>query len=162
MKSMSMVDQGMSRLYCVCRCSNRLAELLEAVDPHLRRRKRVAPGDQADAFFGVIRFLAKRGDGVRRNHHGLENHLDRNGGSGIEGLGDLLRMLSDGLEGLRPVKVLAAGDKPNFALLKIRVHELENSTHDKSVCPIPAMLSWNGVSKVKALKAYGVSRRSRA
>ena len=71
-------------------------------------------------------------------------------------------MLRDGLERLWPVEVLATRDKPNFALLKIRVHELENSTHGKSVCPIPAMLSWNGVSKVKALEASGVSRRSRA
>ena len=49
MKSMSIVDQGMSRLNCVCRCSERLLQHPQPGDPHLGRRERVHPRDEADA-----------------------------------------------------------------------------------------------------------------
>ncbi len=102
---------------------DRFAELLEAVDPHLRRREGVAPGDEADASGGVVRGLAKFRHGVRRNHHRLENDFDRNRGRGVERLGDFLRMFGDGLERFRPVKMLAAGDEPDFVLLEVDVHK---------------------------------------
>jgi hypothetical protein len=72
----------------------------------------VHPGDEPDA--GVIRvgFAAQRPDidGVRQ--HRLKNYFDRNDAIGIQADSDLLRMLRDLREGLRPVEVLTSGDKP--------------------------------------------------
>ena len=67
-----------------------LAQLLDAIDPHFRRRERVTPGDEADALRRVVRCHAERGDGVGRNHHGLEDDFHRNRGRGIKRLGNFL------------------------------------------------------------------------
>ena len=98
---------------------HRFAQRLEAVDPHLGRRERMAPGDEADAVFGVVGLLAKRSDVIRRGHHRFEDDLDRNGGRGIERLGDFLRMFRDGLEGFGAVEMLTASDEPDFKLFQI-------------------------------------------
>ena len=104
--------------------SDGFAQLLEAVDPHLRRRERVTPSDEADAVLGVVRRLAKFRDGIGRNHDGLEHDLHGNRGCGVERLGYFLRMFRDGLQRFRAVKVLAAGDEPDFELLEFDVHKL--------------------------------------
>ena len=82
----------------------------------------MAPRDQPDALGGVIRRLAQFGDRVRRDEHRLEHHLDRDGRGDIQRLRNFLRMLRHGLEGFRSVQMLAAGDKPDFKLLQVDVH----------------------------------------
>jgi hypothetical protein len=84
----------------------------------------MTPVDQADAVSGIVGSLAEFGNGVRRDHHRLENNLNRNGGGGVEGPGDFLGMFGDRLEGFWTVKVLAASDEPDFKLFKINSHSL--------------------------------------
>jgi hypothetical protein len=76
----------------------------------------VAPGNEADAVGRIVCLLAKRGDVIRRGHHRFEDHLHRDGGSAVERPRDFLRVGGHLLQGLGPIKVLAAGDKPNFKL----------------------------------------------
>ena len=98
---------------------HRFAELLQPVDPHLRRRKGVAPGDEADALGRVVGLLAQGGDGVRRGQDGFEHHLDRDGRRGIERPRDFLRVGGHLFQGFRAVEMLAAGDEPDFELFEI-------------------------------------------
>ena len=114
MKSMSIVDQGRSRLNCVCRCAIGFCERTEAGDPHLGGREGVHPADQADAV---------------RRRVGLAAHLQIDSGVVTTGLNttrtgsrdeplssfdDAAAVLSDLPQGLFAVEVLAARDKPCF------------------------------------------------
>ena len=119
------VDRAPRQIAVVLRVqmADRFAELLESVDPHLRRRERVAPRHETDALRGVVRLLTEFGDGVRRNHDRLENNFHRNRAGFVQRGGDFLRMFRDGFEGFGSVKMLAAGDKPDFVLFKVNGHK---------------------------------------
>ncbi len=92
----------------------RLAEDLQAFDPHLRRGKRVHPGDDADAVFLRVRIDGELGDFGGGLEDRLENHLVRQRAGGVERLDDDLRVLIDFFERLGSVEVLGAGDEPDF------------------------------------------------
>src|ERR1035441_2411380 len=79
----------------------------------------MAPGDQADAARIDAGLLAKsrRLDGAF--DHRLENNLRRNKRRGIERCRDLLRIGCHLLKGLRSIKMLAAGDKPDLELFQV-------------------------------------------
>ena len=74
----------------------------------------MAPGNQSDAFRGIVGAPAQLRHCVRRDQNGLEDDLGWNCGHSIQSFGNFLRMLGDFFQGLRPVEMLAAGDKPNF------------------------------------------------
>ena len=97
----------------------RLAEDLQAFDPHLRRGKRVHPGDDADAVWRRSshrwRTAVISAEDLRT---GLKTTLCGSAPDGVEGLDDGLGVLIDLLEGLGAVEVLGAGDEPDFEVFE--------------------------------------------
>ena len=89
----------------------------------------MAPGDQTDAVLRIVRFPAKRGDCFGRFQYRLEKDSHRNSPRCIQGVGNLARVIGDNLQSLRSVKVLAAGDEPNFKLLQIQFQRLNLLAH---------------------------------
>ena len=49
----------------------------------------------------------------------LENNFHGNGRRGVERGGDFLRVGGHFFQGVRPVQMLAAGDKPDFELFQV-------------------------------------------
>jgi hypothetical protein len=81
----------------------------------------VAPGDEANALRRVVRGLTKLRHRVGRDQHRLENDFYRNRGCRAKSFGNFLRMFGDLLQRFRTIKMLAAGDEPDFKLFKIDV-----------------------------------------
>ena len=114
MKSMSISDQGSSRLNCVCRCSSGFCSAprppihifagenvcIQAITPTQR-------------LCGV-RLEADLPDRLRALHDGLLHHADRDRRLGVERAGDLARVLVDLAERLLAVQLLAPGQEPDF------------------------------------------------
>ena len=90
-------------------------ELREAADPHFGGREGVHPKDQARALRRVVGVHAELPDFVGRFEHGLEDQRERQTPGGVERFHDFLGVFGDLPEDLRAVKVLAAGDEPNFS-----------------------------------------------
>jgi hypothetical protein len=111
MKSMSMVDQV--AVHLGVQVQERLAQRVQATDPHLRRREGVHPDDDADAVV-VRRGVQHRApDLVGGEDDGLPDQLD----GGLQPVGELPdhlpRLLGDLIERLGPVQRLAAGHEPH-------------------------------------------------
>ena len=77
----------------------RLAQLRQAADPHLGRRKRVHPQDQPGTVGAAVGLDAQLADLVGRLEHRLKNDLDRQGASAVERLHDVLGIGRDLVEG---------------------------------------------------------------
>jgi hypothetical protein len=96
----------------------RLAERLQAADPHLGRGERVHPGDHADAVV-----VGVRGDhggpdagrvGQHRTPHDPQRHLLRP----VQPRDHLLRLGGDLGERVLAVQALAAGQEPDLATVE--------------------------------------------
>ena len=102
----------------------RLAELVEAVDPHLRGREGVHPGDHADA--GRPPRWRRAGcarDGVGRGHDGLRRRRGPGRRPARRGDAAIVRAWSSTRsQGLRPVEVLAPRDEPGLQIRASRAH----------------------------------------
>ena len=92
----------------------RLLKRVQPAHPHLRRRKRVHPEDEAGAVRVGIRLKAKLGDFVRRGQQGLELGLERELRRGRKRARDLLRVRRDLLERPRAVEMLRAANEPDL------------------------------------------------
>ncbi len=94
----------------------RLAELVEARDPHLRGAERVHP--RHDAQHAVVRVGVEHRapDRVGVLEHGLPDHGRRDVRRRVEEARDLLRLLGDLPQRLLSVQVLAAGEEPDLAV----------------------------------------------
>jgi hypothetical protein len=62
----------------------------------------------------VVGIQAKLADFFRRFEHWLENDFERDAAGCIKGVDDARRVLCDLVECFGTVKVLTAGDEPNF------------------------------------------------
>jgi hypothetical protein len=100
----------------------RLAQVRQAGDPHLGRRKRVHPRDDADAVGRAVGLAEDRGDPVGRGDDRLGDHRDRDLGRLVEARGDGPCMLADALEDRLAVQVLAARHEPRLELSQTGVH----------------------------------------
>ncbi len=98
----------------------------QAGDPHLGRRERVHPGDDADAVGGGVGLHADVMDGLRRGHDRLEDDLDRDLLGTGKPLRDLSGVLIHLLEGLGAIKVLASRHKPQFQFLQVGIHKIRS------------------------------------
>ena len=99
--------------------TERLGEPGQAPDPHLGRAEGVHPRDETDAIGLSVRVAQRRGDLVGGRDHRLEHELDRQPGPGVEPGDDLPGVGRDLLQRLGAVKVLAAGDEPDFKVGKV-------------------------------------------
>ena len=88
-------------------------------DPHLGGREGVHPEHQARAVGGGVGLAADVEDGLRRGDHRLADDAHRQPPGGVEPGDDLPAVFGDLAEGRFAVKVLAAGDEPNFQLFEI-------------------------------------------
>ena len=93
----------------------RLAQGVEAVDPHLGRRERVHPADQADARVIGVGVEHHPADRVGRGQDGLPHDADREVRVSCQRLGHLARLIGDLLERLLAVEALASGEEPDLA-----------------------------------------------
>ena len=94
----------------------RLAEQVQALDPHLGGAERVHPGGHADHGIIGVGFQCGAADGVGIGEDRLPDELDRDVAVGVQGVGDLLRLRCDLLEDVLAVEVLAAGEEPDLVL----------------------------------------------
>ena len=102
----------------------RLAQVAEAGDPHLGRRERVHPGDDADAVGRAVGLAQDRGDAVRRRDDRLGDDRDRDLGRLVEARGDRPSVLADALQDRLAVQVLAARHEPRLELSQTGVHDV--------------------------------------
>jgi hypothetical protein len=79
----------------------------------------MTPGHQPDASGRLVCLLAKGEYFFGCLDDRLEKHLHRNCACGIQCPGNFPGMGGNLFEGFRPVKLLAAGDKPNFQSFQI-------------------------------------------
>ena len=119
MKSMSIDDQGMSRLNWVCRWQS---GLLSRVRPpiHILDGLNVCIHATIPMQFGAAsasRSMAVISSGVVTT--GLKTSLTGRPGLGVEALDDLPGVGLDLLQRLGTVEVLAAGDEPDFEAGKV-------------------------------------------
>ena len=89
----------------------RLAEGLEPGDPHLGRRERVHPRDDADARIVALRVQARAPDAIGALHDERAVDADRDRRRGREAGHDRPGLLLDAREGLLAVQVLAAREE---------------------------------------------------
>ncbi len=80
----------------------------------------MAPGDQSNAGSGLIRLLTNRENFTRRFGDRRKNDFNRDFVRIIQSAGNFLRVDGDLFQRFGPVKVLAAGDKPDFKLFQIK------------------------------------------
>jgi hypothetical protein len=120
MKSMSMDAQGSAALSWVCRCSSGLRSASSPVIHSLGGRERVHPRDHADALRVGVGLQHRPPDRRRLGEHRQADDLGGQAARGREHALDLRGLLGDLFEGLRPVQVLAAGEKPDLLLGHVR------------------------------------------
>jgi hypothetical protein len=93
----------------------RLAQRVQAGDPHLGRGERVHPGDHAQAGRVGVGLQHGLADGARVGEHRLADDLGAQAGVGEQAL-DLGGLGGHLVERLRAVEVLAAGQEPYLGL----------------------------------------------
>ena len=96
----------------------RLAQQGKAGNPHLGRRERVHPGDDAGTFRVRVGRFADGRDFCRCFHNGLENNAAGDVGVRVHALGNFLGMRRHLIERFRTIEVLAAGDEPDVVLVE--------------------------------------------
>ena len=131
----------------------RLLEATQAGDPHLGRRERVHPGDEADARVARIRLLAQPPDLVGAGQDRLDDDLDRDPGRCVERSRDRRGVLGHGRERLRTVEVLRSGDEPDFVGADVR-HLAGTSTTDR--------IAWCSARGAAPRRRPGAGRAGRA
>ena len=92
----------------------RLLKGVEPADPHLRRRERVHPENEAGAIVVRIRLHAEFRDLVGRGQERLEDGFQRQFRRVGERAGDVARIGGDPLQGTRAVEMLGAANEPDF------------------------------------------------
>ncbi len=92
----------------------RLPEHREAANPHLRRREGVHPEDEPCAIRIAVCFEAEAANLVGRRQERLERNVQRDAVRGVQGLCDRSGVGGDLLERAGAVKMLAAGDEPDY------------------------------------------------
>ncbi|MDI2023447.1 hypothetical protein PJL18_03995 [Paenarthrobacter nicotinovorans] len=96
----------------------RLAECVQALDPHLGRAEGVHPGGHTD--HGVIRvcFQCGAADGIAVREDRLPDELHGDIAGSVQDVGNLLRLRGDLLKDVLTVEVLAAGEEPDLVPVK--------------------------------------------
>lgn len=77
------------------------------------------PSDEADAVFARVRFIAKAQYLLGSSEYCFEGHSYGNVRIAIQGHSYFVRMHLYLIQNIRPIKMLAAGDKPYFVVLNI-------------------------------------------
>ena len=110
----------------------RLLQRVKAGNPHLGRREGVHPRNHADTALRRVCLQEELTDRLGSGDNWLEDNLDRNRFRGLERGRDRLGMVGDPAERIIAVKLLAAGDEPNFESTKRLRHQ--------SLSPV--LISW--------------------
>ena len=100
----------------------RLAQVGQPADPHLCRRERVHPGDDADAGRVGVGVAEDGGDRLGRRDDGLRDDPDRHGARLVEAAGDVPGVLVDLPQDGLAVQVLAARHEPRLQLAQRVAH----------------------------------------
>ena len=93
---------------------NRLVQQFETANPHLRRRKRVHPKNDAHALFRLVRLAKLLRDFFGRLYRAAIDSFARDAPTRVKTIDDNLRMSVDLTERLVAIERLRAGKKPNF------------------------------------------------
>jgi hypothetical protein len=109
------VGPGQRHVRLRVQVQQRLAQGVEAADPHLGRAERVHPGRDADDRVVEVRLEHGAADRVGVGQHGLPDEAHGHVGGGGQLVGDGTRLVGDLLQRLFAVEALAPGEEPHLS-----------------------------------------------